>query len=172
MNQPMKNSAQTNQPSSQIQILSKRMVVPLFMFGGFAGGLSLILASVFIPGVFGHGSFLYMLIFGVLGIGLIVFGLRPRVLRLNSQTKEIQIVWGVRWPWVMKTYPPTEWRQVTVEKIFPVAVYPHHVSSLPPVWRVFGHTLSEKKVFLAEYPSEQEGQQGKEFFMQQFQLKD
>lgn len=155
----------TSQPSSPLQILSKRMVVPLFMFGGFAGGLSLILASVFIPGVFGDGSLLYLLIFGVLGAALIAFGLRPRVLKLNSQTKEIQIAWGIRWPWVMKTFPPSEWKTVTVEKFFPVAVYPNYVSSLPPVWRVFGHTRGEKKVFLAEYPSEQEGQQGKEFFV-------
>lgn len=171
MNQPMKNSAQINQPSSQIQILSKRMVVPLFMFGGFAGGLSLILASVFIPGVFGDGSVLYMLIFGVFGTVLVALGLRPRVLSLHTQTKEVQIAWGMRRPWVVKTYPPNEWKTITVEKIFPVAVYPHHVSNLPPVWRVFGHTKREKKVFLAEYPSEQEGQHGKEFFMQQFQLR-
>ncbi|MEK7540155.1 MAG: hypothetical protein AAB558_02815 [Patescibacteria group bacterium] len=160
-----------NQAAEPTQILSKRMVVPLFMFGGFAGGLSLILASIFIPGFFGDGSWVWLLVFGVLGVALIAFGLRPRVARFNSQTREVSIGWGVRWTWVFKTIRPDEWVSLNVEKVFPVVVYPHHVSSLPPRWKLSGVRKNNSTVIFADYPSEQEAVQAKAFFAQQFQLK-
>lgn len=155
-------------------MLSKRMVVPLFMFCGFAGGLCLIFASIFIPGFFGDGSWLYMFSLTVVGIAVIWLGLRPRVAMFHPESREVQIGWGVRWTWVYKTIQPEEWMKLDVSKVMPVGVMPRgstmRVYDLTPYWKLVGERRNGGYVFLAQYPTEQEAVKAKEYFAQQFKL--
>lgn len=159
-----------NQGLLSEQLLSKRMVVPLFMFCGFAGGLCLIFASIFIPGFFGDGSWLAVFSLTVIGVAVIWFGLRPRVAVFYPESREVLIGWGVRWTWKLKTIRPEEWIGLEIDKVLPVAVYPHHVSHLPPRWKLSGLRQNKRRVILADYPTEQEATEAKEYFAQQFKL--
>lgn len=155
-------------------ILSKRMVVPLFMFCGFAGGISLVFASLFIPGFFGDGSWIYLITLTLAGVAIIWFGLRPRVAIFHPESSEIEIGWGVRWTWKFKTIQPDEWKKLDISKVLPVGVMPRGstmgVYHLTPYWKLVGERKNGAKVFLAQYPTEQEAVKAKEYFAQQFKL--
>lgn len=157
-----------------VLLLSKRMVVPLFMLCGFAGGLSLLFASIFIPGFFGSGSWSKLFLFAVIGVGLIAFGLRPRVVRFFPADKIIKVGWGLRWTWVYKTIQPQEWVKLHVSKVLPVGVMPRgstmRVYDLTPYWKLVGQRKNGAQIFLSQYPTEQEALKAKLFFGQQFGL--
>ncbi|MBI4407904.1 MAG: hypothetical protein HY565_05405 [Candidatus Kerfeldbacteria bacterium] len=141
----------------QTELLSQRMVVPLFMTCGFVGGLALVMASAFIPGVLGHGSWSALVVFGVVGVLVIMLGLRPRVVQWFPVTRIVQVGWGKRWTWVYKTIQPQQWASFSVEKVLPVGVTPvgsvMRTTALPPYWKLVGTTKTGKHIWLAQYPS-------------------
>ncbi len=160
--------------NTESQLLSRRMIVPLFMICGFVGGLALIIASIFVPGFFGPGSLSRATILGGVGVVVLAIGVRPRVVRYDPLTHVVQIGWGVRWTRVYKTIQPNDWIALSVQKVFPVVVMKvgsvTRASSLPPYWKLFGMRKNFSSVFLAEYSSEQAAAKARDFFAQQFHL--
>lgn len=158
----------------QSQLLSKRMVVPLFMFFGFAGGVVLVIASLFIPGVIGHGSWIRLLVGTLLGMTLIAIGIRPRAVRWFPLTRVVKLGWGVRWMWVFKTIQSQDWISLSIQQVFPVVVTPigsvMHTSTLPPYWKLLGMTKELNSIFLAQYPTEAAAQAGRKTFAGYFNL--
>ncbi len=158
----------------QSQLLSKRMVVPLFMVCGFAGGLALVIASAFIPGVLGHGSWPTLVVFGMVGVLVIMLGLRPRVVHWFPVTRIVQVGWGKRWTWVYKTIQPQEWASLSIEKVLPVGVTPvgsvMRTTALPPYWKLVGTTKTGKPIWLAQYPAEEAALIARKQFASDFNL--
>lgn len=140
-------------------VLSKRMVIPIFMPFAFIGlmGLFFAILLLFIESTINPIRIAIPLIVGLASLGI---AMRAKCTFFEEETGIIKLTWGEILPWNYKTYQKDSWMALKVEKRYPVVVMPSggvtRVSHLPPCWDVLGLTKEGKTLLLNESKTEKE----------------